>query len=60
MQRFDIYYGFELILQQVREIPIQLQRLFASLMLENQKALSSKDLTNSFGWSDAQVIILAV
>jgi ubiquitin carboxyl-terminal hydrolase 40 len=49
-----------LILQQVREIPIQLQRLFASLMLENQKALSSKDLTNSFGWSDAQVIILAV
>ncbi|XP_069081631.1 ubiquitin carboxyl-terminal hydrolase 40 isoform X1 [Pleurodeles waltl] len=36
----------------VRIIPLQLQRLFAQLLLVNQQAASTTDLTNSFGWGD--------
>lgn len=43
------------LLFQVRVIPIQLQRLFASLLLKNSQSVSSKDLTNSFGWTDNEV-----
>ncbi|XP_060557889.1 LOW QUALITY PROTEIN: ubiquitin carboxyl-terminal hydrolase 40-like [Ruditapes philippinarum] len=34
----------------VRVIPIQLQRLFARLLLKNCQSVSTKDLTHSFGW----------
>ncbi|RLV92739.1 hypothetical protein DV515_00013681 [Chloebia gouldiae] len=36
----------------VRIIPLQLQRLFAQLLLLDQQAASTTDLTESFGWSD--------
>ncbi|KAH0509379.1 Ubiquitin carboxyl-terminal hydrolase 40 [Microtus ochrogaster] len=36
---------------QVRIIPLQLQRLFAQLLLLDQEAASTTDLTDSFGWS---------
>ncbi|NXA13561.1 UBP40 hydrolase, partial [Sapayoa aenigma] len=35
----------------VRIIPLQLQRLFAQLLLLDQQAASTTDLTDSFGWS---------
>ncbi|NXM47119.1 UBP40 hydrolase, partial [Gymnorhina tibicen] len=35
----------------VRIIPLQLQRLFAQLLLLDQQAASTSDLTESFGWS---------
>ncbi|KAM9550156.1 ubiquitin carboxyl-terminal hydrolase 40 isoform 3-T4 [Guaruba guarouba] len=35
----------------VRIIPLQLQRLFAQLLLLDQQAASTTDLTESFGWS---------
>ncbi|NXT11955.1 UBP40 hydrolase, partial [Prunella fulvescens] len=35
----------------VRIIPLQLQRLFAQLLLLDQQAASTADLTESFGWS---------
>ncbi|NWQ79496.1 UBP40 hydrolase, partial [Columbina picui] len=35
----------------VRLIPLQLQRLFAQLLLLDQQAASTTDLTESFGWS---------
>ncbi|XP_060593395.1 ubiquitin carboxyl-terminal hydrolase 40-like, partial [Ruditapes philippinarum] len=34
----------------VRVIPIQLQRLFARLLLKNCQSVSTKHLTHSFGW----------
>eukprot|EP01114_Cavostelium_apophysatum_P008676 TRINITY_DN2135_c0_g1_i3.p1 TRINITY_DN2135_c0_g1~~TRINITY_DN2135_c0_g1_i3.p1 ORF type:complete len:1106 (+),score=339.91 TRINITY_DN2135_c0_g1_i3:161-3478(+) len=34
-------------------IPRQLQLLFARLQLSGQKAVKTKDLTNSFGWKDS-------
>ncbi|CAH2306307.1 ubiquitin carboxyl-terminal hydrolase 40 [Pelobates cultripes] len=36
----------------VRIIPLQLQRLFAQLLLLDQQAASTTDLTNSFGWNN--------
>ncbi|OCT63721.1 ubiquitin carboxyl-terminal hydrolase 40 isoform X1 [Xenopus laevis] len=39
---------------QVRIIPLQLQRLFAQLLLLDQQALSTTDLTNSFGWNSSE------
>ncbi|XP_006893520.1 PREDICTED: ubiquitin carboxyl-terminal hydrolase 40 [Elephantulus edwardii] len=36
---------------QVRIIPLQLQRLFAQLLLLDQQAASTEDLTDSFGWT---------
>ncbi|XP_069472111.1 ubiquitin carboxyl-terminal hydrolase 40 isoform X2 [Ambystoma mexicanum] len=38
--------------EKVRIIPLQLQRLFAQLLLLNQQAASTSDLTDSFGWGD--------
>ncbi|XP_036092254.1 ubiquitin carboxyl-terminal hydrolase 40 isoform X3 [Rousettus aegyptiacus] len=35
----------------VRIIPLQLQRLFAQLLLVDQEAASTADLTDSFGWT---------
>ncbi|KAF6116892.1 ubiquitin specific peptidase 40 [Phyllostomus discolor] len=35
----------------VRVIPLQLQRLFAQLLLLDQEAASTEDLTGSFGWT---------
>ncbi|NXU51782.1 UBP40 hydrolase, partial [Turnix velox] len=35
----------------VRIIPLQLQRLFAQLLLLDQQAASTSDLTESFGWN---------
>ncbi|KAG3275562.1 ubiquitin carboxyl-terminal hydrolase 40 isoform X5 [Ictidomys tridecemlineatus] len=35
----------------VRIIPLQLQRLFAQLLLLDQEAASTVELTNSFGWT---------
>ncbi|MGH0120703.1 UNVERIFIED_CONTAM: hypothetical protein FKN15_031632 [Acipenser sinensis] len=35
----------------VRVIPLELQRLFARLLLVDQQAASTSDLTDSFGWS---------
>ncbi|XP_040828259.1 ubiquitin carboxyl-terminal hydrolase 40 isoform X2 [Ochotona curzoniae] len=35
----------------VRLIPLQLQRLFAQLLLLDQEAASTADLTDSFGWT---------
>lgn len=34
-------------------IPRQLQLLFARLQLRNQRAIKTKDLTNSFGWKES-------
>jgi len=36
----------------VRVIPLQLQRLFARLLLLDVAAVSTVDLTSSFGWNN--------
>ncbi|KAL3831809.1 hypothetical protein ACJMK2_023512 [Sinanodonta woodiana] len=36
----------------VRIIPIQLQRLFARLLLSNQQSVKTVELTESFGWTN--------
>ncbi|XP_068194600.1 ubiquitin carboxyl-terminal hydrolase 40 isoform X2 [Antennarius striatus] len=38
----------------VRVIPLELQRLFASLLLVDQQSASTADLTDSFGWNSAE------
>ncbi|XP_035689702.1 ubiquitin carboxyl-terminal hydrolase 40-like [Branchiostoma floridae] len=38
----------------VRVIPIQLQRLFAKLLLVDQEAYSTTELTDSFGWTNSE------
>ncbi|XP_063789322.1 ubiquitin carboxyl-terminal hydrolase 40 [Pseudophryne corroboree] len=38
----------------VRIIPLQLQRLFAQLLLVDQQAASTSDLTSSFGWDNEE------
>ncbi|XP_038584441.1 ubiquitin carboxyl-terminal hydrolase 40 isoform X2 [Micropterus salmoides] len=38
----------------VRVIPLELQRLFASLLLVNQLSASTADLTDSFGWNSSE------
>ncbi|XP_052606444.1 ubiquitin carboxyl-terminal hydrolase 40 isoform X1 [Peromyscus californicus insignis] len=38
----------------VRIIPLQLQRLFAQLLLLDQEAASTIDLTDSFGWTSEE------
>ncbi|XP_052048957.1 ubiquitin carboxyl-terminal hydrolase 40 isoform X3 [Apodemus sylvaticus] len=38
----------------VRIIPLQLQRLFAQLLLLDQEAASTTDLTDSFGWTNEE------
>ena len=36
----------------VRVIPLELQRLFARLLLLNVSAVNTADLTSSFGWKN--------
>ena len=36
----------------VRVIPLELQRLFARLMMLNVAAVTTEDLTSSFGWNN--------
>ncbi|XP_029688638.1 ubiquitin carboxyl-terminal hydrolase 40 isoform X2 [Takifugu rubripes] len=38
----------------VRVIPLELQRLFASLLLVDQQSASTTDLTDSFGWNSTE------
>lgn len=38
----------------VRVIPLELQRLFARLLLVDQQSASTTDLTNSFGWNSSE------
>ncbi|XP_063765610.1 ubiquitin carboxyl-terminal hydrolase 40 [Eleginops maclovinus] len=38
----------------VRLIPLELQRLFASLLLVDQQSASTADLTDSFGWNSSE------
>ncbi|XP_059209927.1 ubiquitin carboxyl-terminal hydrolase 40 [Centropristis striata] len=38
----------------VRVIPLELQRLFTSLLLVDQQSASTADLTNSFGWNSSE------
>ncbi|CAH3155916.1 unnamed protein product [Porites evermanni] len=38
-------------LYQARVIPLQLQKLFAKLLLLNQDSIGTTDLTDSFGWA---------
>lgn len=40
---------------QVRVIPLELQRLFASLLLVDQQSASTASLTDSFGWNSSEV-----
>ena len=42
-------------LYQARVIPLQLQKLFAKLLLLNQDSISTTDLTDSFGWAGNEV-----
>lgn len=37
-----------------RVIPLQLQRLFVNMQLSEKAAVSTKELTESFGWTDGQ------
>lgn len=36
-------------------IPLELQRLFARLLLVDQQSASTADLTDSFGWNSSEV-----
>ncbi|CAB1327929.1 unnamed protein product [Coregonus sp. 'balchen'] len=38
----------------VRVIPLELQRLFARLLLVDQQSASTADLTDSFGWNNSE------
>uniref|UniRef100_F6PIR1 USP domain-containing protein n=2 Tax=Ciona intestinalis TaxID=7719 RepID=F6PIR1_CIOIN len=38
----------------VRKIPLQLQLLFARLLLINQSSCKTEDLTDSFGWRNSE------
>ncbi|KAM6973166.1 ubiquitin carboxyl-terminal hydrolase 40 [Aplochiton taeniatus] len=38
----------------VRVIPLELQRLFAGLLLVDQQCASTADLTDSFGWNNSE------
>ncbi|KAM9842918.1 ubiquitin carboxyl-terminal hydrolase 40 [Aulostomus maculatus] len=39
---------------EVRVIPLELQRLFARLLLVDQQSASTADLTDSFGWNSSE------
>lgn len=43
---------------QVRVIPLELQRLFAHLLLVDQQSASTAGLTDSFGWNSSEVCAL--
>ena len=40
---------------QVREIPVELQKLFVRLLLSDQQSAEVDALTNSFGWKSNEV-----
>ena len=42
----------------MREIPVELQKLFVRLLLLNQQSAEVNALTNSFGWKSNEVSIL--
>lgn len=48
-----------LVCLQVRVIPIQLQKLFARLLLLNQQSAAVDALTTSFGWINNEVCVCA-
>ena len=48
-----IYLGW-----QVREIPVELQKLFVRLLLSDQQSAEVNALTNSFGWKSNEVKLL--
>ena len=57
---FNIYFLIKIIfkyfiINQVRVIPLQLQKLFAKLLLLDQDSVNTTDLTDSFGWSGNEV-----
>ena len=41
----------------MRVIPIELQRLFARLLLLNSAAASTAPLTDSFGWTNREELV---
>lgn len=43
--------------QQSRRIPLELQMLFANMLLVDKSAVSTTDLTDSFGWQNREVIV---
>lgn len=47
-------------LYQARVIPLQLQKLFAKLLLLNQDSIGTTDLTDSFGWAGNEVYITSI
>ncbi|XP_072496819.1 ubiquitin carboxyl-terminal hydrolase 40 isoform X3 [Notamacropus eugenii] len=51
---WDLKGGMWMSSVQVRIIPLQLQRLFAQLLLSDQQAASTTDLTDSFGWNNSE------
>lgn len=44
----------------IRKIPLQLQKLFAQLLLLDVASVSTCPLTESFGWTDNEVCIIFV
>lgn len=38
-----------------RRIPLELQLLFANMLLLDQSSVSTSDLTDSFGWTNNEV-----
>ena len=51
----EVQCGFPFLFPQVRVIPLELQRLFARLLLVDQQSASTADLTDSFGWNSTEV-----
>lgn len=49
--------GFFFLCPQVRVIPLELQRLFVSLLLVDQQSASTANLTDSFGWNSSEVCV---
>lgn len=47
-------------LYQARVIPLQLQKLFAKLLLLDQDSISTTDLTDSFGWAGNEVCMISL
>lgn len=45
----------KMLLFKVRVIPIQLRKLIARLLLKDVHAVSSAELTDSFGWTNREV-----
>ena len=41
-------------------IPLQLQKLFAKLLLLNQDSIGTTDLTDSFGWAGNEVFTVFI